>query len=75
MSTYWETNRSPLNQSPFKQLYSFPKSDRFVENIHLTKAPFYDNKVTAIGNRTCTFGFGNKMTMESKQNFPPPGKY
>lgn len=36
----------------------------------------YNIKIKTLGgNRTCIFGFGNKMTMESKQNFPPPGNY
>lgn len=63
MSGYLKTNRSPLNNSRFKQLYSFPKSDRFADNSYRSKAPYYDNKVTALGSRATSFGYGNKYTL------------
>lgn len=62
-SSHLQTLRSPLNNSRFKQLYSFPKSDRFVSNDYKSKAPYYDNKITALGKRATSFGYGNKLTL------------
>jgi hypothetical protein len=58
-----ETHRSPLNNSRFKQLYSFPKASRFASQMEVHRAPYYDNKVSAMGNRSTSFGFGNKFTL------------
>jgi len=33
MNSYLETQKSPLNNSKFKQLYSFPKANRFSQSI------------------------------------------
>ena len=68
-------NRSPLNGSPSKQLYSFSKSRRFGSSDYVSPAPFYDNKVTAINKRATSFGYGHKMTLENKTGFPAPTHY
>jgi len=75
MSAFQETQRSQLNNSQFKQLYSFPKAGRFTESNYISPAPFYDNKVTALGGRSTSLGYGNKLTLESKQHVPPPNNY
>lgn len=62
MSTYFQTNRSPLNNSRFKQLYSFSRANRFTNNSYISPAPYYDNKIKSIGDRTTSFGYGKKMT-------------
>lgn len=61
--SFLETNRSALNNSRFKQLYSFPKANRFSNQINGSKAPFYDNKITALGKRSTSFGYGDKFTL------------
>lgn len=58
-----QTSRSQLNNSKFKQLYSFPKANRFTTQVFVSKAPYYDNKVTALGKRSTSFGFGDKFTL------------
>ena len=63
MTAYLETQRSQLNNSKFKQLYSFPKADRFTESNYISPAPYYDNKITALGKRSTSLGYGNKFTL------------
>ncbi len=41
----------------------------------MSKAPYYDNKVTALGSRATSFGYGNKFTLENKEKVPPPNHY
>lgn len=72
---FQETSRSPLNNSKFKQLYSFPKANRFTAQGFISKAPYYDNKITALNQRATSFGYGNKYTLENKNPFPPPNNY
>lgn len=75
MNTFIETARSQLNSSRSKQLYSFPKSNRFTSSHYVSPAPYYDNKVSAIGKRATSFGYGQKFTLESKANVPSPNHY
>lgn len=74
-ASHEETHRSQLNNSRFKQLYSFPKASRFASHQQVLRAPYYDNKITAMSNRSTSFGFGNKFTLENKNPFPPPNSY
>lgn len=74
-STFAETANSPLNNSRFKQLYSFPKANRFVSESLKPNTPYYDNNVTALGKRSTSFGFGNKLTLENRNPYPPPNSY
>ena len=66
---------SQINNSVSKQLYSFPKSTRFSP----TKEPYcqgsYEIKKGAFGNRTTTFGYGNKINMADGPASPPVGNY
>ena len=75
MTTFMETNRSPINNSRFKQLYSFPRANRFISQTFVCPAPYYTNNLTALGNRATTFGYGNKFTLENKESVPPPSHY
>ncbi len=75
MSTFLQTYRSPLNNSKFKQLYSFPKADRFTNQSYISKAPYYDNKVSSMGKRSTSFGYGTKISFENKAAVPPPDHY
>ena len=74
--SYQETNRSQLNTSRCKQLYSFPKAARFGSQMQVQKgAPYYDSRISAMGNRSTSFGFGSKFTLENKNEVPPPNIY
>ena len=75
MSTFLQTYRSPLNSSKFKQLYSFPRADRFTNQSYISKAPYYDNKVSSMGKRSTSFGYGTKMSFENKAAVTPPDHY
>ena len=75
MSSFLETNRNQLNTSNFKQLYSFPKASRFNQSGFVSNAPYYDNKVTSLGRRAPSFGYGNKYSLEKKDPYPPPNHY
>ena len=70
-----ETNRNQLNNSTFKQLYSFPKATRFNSNGFVSNAPYYDNKVTSLNKRSTSFGYGSKYSLEKKDPYPPPNHY
>jgi len=63
MATYLDIRNSQLNNSRFKQLYSFPKAKRFVSQDYIPNAPYYDNKITSLGGRATSFGYGNKFTL------------
>ena len=43
--------------------------------MQVLRAPYYDNKISALGNRSTSFGFGTKFTLENKNNVPPPNSY
>ena len=59
---YLHTSSSPLNKSPSKQLYSFPKAVRFAPTPPpLSKNTFYEIKKGAMEKRTTTLGYGNKV--------------
>lgn len=71
-----QTHNYPLNRSISKQLYSFPKANRFeAAQGPLCQSSFYETKRGAFGNRTTTFGYGNKMEIVNKTPAPPVGKY
>lgn len=71
-----QTHNFPLNRSISKQLYSFPKANRFeTTRGPLCNRAFYDIKKGAFGNRTTTFGFGNKMDLVNREPVPPVGNY
>lgn len=74
-ASHEETQRSQLNNSRFKQLYSFPRASRFASQQQVPRAPYYDNKISALGNRSTSFGFGNKFTLENRNPVPPPNTY
>ena len=75
MSTFRETHKSQLNGSRSKQLYSFPKANRFTNSNYISPAPYYANKITAINPRATSFGYGNKFTLENRSGFPSPNHY
>jgi len=75
MLSFRDTNRSQLNCSRSKQLYSFPKANRFINSNYISPAPYYPNKITAINTRATSFGYGNKLTLENRSNYPSPNHY
>ena len=75
LMSFLETNKAQLNQSRSKQLYSFNKSSRFTNGNYVSPAPYYDNKVTSLGKRATSFGYGQKFTLENKSGFPSPDCY
>ena len=70
-----DAHRSPLNSSRSKQLYSFSKSNRFYNHNYVSTAPYYDNKVTSLGKRATSFGYGDKFTLANRSGFPSPDHY
>jgi hypothetical protein len=71
-----QTHNFPLNRSISKQLYSFPKADRFdPPRESLCTKGFYDIKKGAFSLRTTTFGYGNKWDLTNREPVPPVGKY
>lgn len=75
MATFLDIRNSQLNNSKFKQLYSFPKANRFINQNYISQAPYYDNKITSLGTRATSLGYGNKYTLENKEEIPPPNTY
>ena len=69
------TQRSPLNNSISKQLYSFSKATRFSPAKESLCKGSYEIKKGAIGNRTTSFGYGNKLSFEENVKNPPVGNY
>ena len=63
MHSYLETQKSPLNNSKCKQLYSFPRANRFSQSSYISPAPYYDNKITAFSKRATSLGYGSKFTL------------
>ena len=60
---YQTIHGSPLNRSISKQLYSFPKSNRFSPTPEPLCKGSYEIKRGAMGNRSTTFGYGNKINL------------
>ena len=69
MSTFRETHKSQLNGSRSKQLYSFPKANRFTNSNYISPAPYYANKITAINPRATSFGYGSKCDFTKEYSF------
>ncbi|EGR33167.1 hypothetical protein IMG5_060600 [Ichthyophthirius multifiliis] len=67
---------SPWNQSKSKQMYSFPKDDRFKNsNIFYTSKPFYDLPSTKT-QRAPGIGYGNKYDFtKAGSKTPAPNTY
>ena len=63
MATFMDIRNSQLNNSRFKQLYSFPKANRFISQDYISTAPYYDNKITSLNPRSTSLGYGNKYSL------------
>eukprot|EP01017_Pseudomicrothorax_dubius_P003770 TRINITY_DN10613_c0_g1_i1.p1 TRINITY_DN10613_c0_g1~~TRINITY_DN10613_c0_g1_i1.p1 ORF type:complete len:285 (+),score=39.55 TRINITY_DN10613_c0_g1_i1:144-998(+) len=67
---------SPLNSSTAKQLYSFPKGQRFKDLIK----PSHNGSIYELPSmrekRAASFGYGSKYDFtKDRSNSPPPGSY
>lgn len=63
MTTFLDIRNSQLNNSKFKQLYSFPKANRFINQDYISNAPYYDNKISSFSHRGTSLGYGNKYSL------------
>lgn len=72
-------NKSPINFSKTKMMYSFPKSDRFPSSNTRSycKKAFYDIPTQLYqSQRKASVGYGNKYDFTRRnQKTPGPGKY
>eukprot|EP00357_Protocruzia_adherens_P022362 CAMPEP_0114987712 /NCGR_PEP_ID=MMETSP0216-20121206/9170_1 /TAXON_ID=223996 /ORGANISM="Protocruzia adherens, Strain Boccale" /LENGTH=390 /DNA_ID=CAMNT_0002350361 /DNA_START=37 /DNA_END=1209 /DNA_ORIENTATION=+ len=72
-----EVSHSPLNLSKSKQLFSFPRTERFKREVdHATKqAPLYSLPEVS-EKRAASFGYGRKSDFTStNRDTPAPNKY
>jgi hypothetical protein len=75
VSTADEINRCPNNTSPTKQLYTFPKSSRFIiPSKKLNQKVAYDLPSTKSA-RSAGFGYGKRYDFANKNGSPPPTSY
>jgi len=75
MSTCQQISQSPVNTSTAKQLFSFPKAERFPKiKKNLNDKIAYDLPgVRAV--RSAAFGYGNRYDFGGKSKSPPPTAY
>lgn len=71
----FQTHNSVLNTSRSKNLYSFPKSERFAEIKKPLCSSFYDVNIRAFGQRSTSFGYGRKGGLAALGNGVGVGKY
>lgn len=75
VSTPDEINRSPLNTSPSKQLFSFAKSKRFIDpSSKINQNVAYDLPSTK-SRRSASFGYGKRYNFGRNNGSPPPTSY
>ncbi|KAM3135740.1 hypothetical protein pb186bvf_012137 [Paramecium bursaria] len=75
VSNYQQINRSCLNQSITKALYSFPKAERFRKpRQSYCQRLCYDLPSTR-SQRTCSLGYGKKIKLDRTSDAPSPQKY
>lgn len=75
-STAEQINRSPLNTSTSKFLYSFPKADRFNGMNRTGSSDLFYTLPDSKNMRSTSFGFGKKFDFTShSKGFPAPGHY
>mmetsp|Transcript_5085 Transcript_5085/g.9464 ORF Transcript_5085/g.9464 Transcript_5085/m.9464 type:complete len:203 (+) Transcript_5085:36-644(+) len=76
VSTPQQIHDAPTNASSAKQLFSFPKADRFTKPSKDINEAFY-NSPNSLEKRTTSFGYGNKydFTKERGRDIPPPNAY
>lgn len=82
ISTCNQICNAPTNLSPSKQLYSFPKQERFLKRKTIqyytplfSCDKFYELKNT-LSNRAAGFGYGHKYDFtKDLPHSPPPNSY
>eukprot|EP00826_Nyctotherus_ovalis_P044615 TRINITY_DN4829_c0_g1_i10.p1 TRINITY_DN4829_c0_g1~~TRINITY_DN4829_c0_g1_i10.p1 ORF type:complete len:258 (-),score=5.14 TRINITY_DN4829_c0_g1_i10:253-1026(-) len=72
-STCEQISGSPLNYSKSKQLYTFPRADRFHSRSSYN-VPFYQIPSTTM-SRTTSLGIGNRDSLFRINQTPGPGSY
>lgn len=75
VSTCEQVNRAPTNNSTAKQLYSFPKANRFGTNSKLLHQSIGYNLPTTKAARFTSFGYGSRNGFNRKGSGPSPGTY
>lgn len=63
-----------INTSTSKQMYSFPTSKRFSDNIK-DDSPFFYNIPSTITKRSTSMGYGKKLLISEGNENPGPGAY
>lgn len=70
-----QISKSPTNTSTAKQLFSFPKANRFSNGSrNISEVIGYDLPSTR-SSRYWSFGIGNRFPFKIKNDAPPPGSY
>ncbi|CAK62782.1 unnamed protein product (macronuclear) [Paramecium tetraurelia] len=67
-------NRSPLNTSKSKQMYTFSKAKRWVDVKDSVCTPIYQLPTT-LSKRAAGIGYGKKMNITQDNNTPAPNFY
>ena len=75
LSTPFEICNSPINRSPSKMLYSFPKCERFKNFSSSNVNDVYYNMGDTKSHRFTGMGKGRKSTFIQTSKNPPPGTY
>ena len=63
-----------INTSTSKEMFSFPTAKRF-KNSTRDDSQFFYNIPTGVSHRATSFGYGTKITFDSKNISPGPGTY
>jgi len=75
VSTADEINKSPLNTSPSKQLYSFPKTKRFIIPNSKNNPNIAYNLPSTRSRRSASFGYGKRYNFAKNNGSPSPTSY
>lgn len=70
-----EINKSPLNTSPSKQLFSFPKGKRFIIPNSKQNQNVAYNLPTTKSRRSASFGYGKRYNFARNNGSPSPTSY
>ncbi len=78
ISDCYEISQSNLNNSKAKQLYSFPKSDRFTSNHRLANPKLCYEQSPLFKGKKLVVKFGSEKRVDpfyKREQTPPPDKY
>ena len=77
MNEFYKIKKHPINNSKSKQLYSFPKADRFrYKTENNCSVSFYEIRDGfATQKKGVSFGYGNKTDFAKLSTPTPPPNY